>query len=93
MSELLLLQKEDVNLKSINKELAISKGLIIDDDYTNYFYVQSLYRKAFEKFLSLNINLNKYENQIIQSNLDFGILTKEKRNVFFKTSYLNLNYI
>lgn len=93
MNDLLVLKKENLNLKGINKKLANEKKLIKEDNYINYLYVQALYKKAFEKYLSLNIDLSIYDKKLSESELDFGIILDERKTVFHKNSYLNLNYI
>ena len=93
MNELLILKKESLNMRGINKELARSKQLIENENYTNYLYVQALYRKAFEKYLTLKINLGEYDKEINESKLDFGVMPEDRKTDFHKVSYLDLKYI
>lgn len=93
MDDLLVLNKKDLRIEGINKQMAISKGLISGDDYSLYLNVQALYRKAFEKYLLSNVDLKKYDDILKESELDFGIIDDEHKYIFHEKSYMNLNYL
>ena len=77
----------------INRSLATDKKLIVDDDYSLYLKIQSLYLKVLEKYLESKIDLKKYDDIINNSELDFGEIPEKYKRPFHKISYLNLNHI
>lgn len=77
----------------VNFELAKEKKLIVDNDYKIYALIQSLYLKALEKYISMYVDLKKYDDEIFDSNLDFGLLPNDRKIPYHKISYLNLKYI
>ena len=73
----------------LNKELAINKGLIVNDDLSKYNDLVKVYKYVLEYYINSKIDLSKYENLIINSNLSIGINSKYKT----LNEYLNLDYI
>ena len=78
---------------NVNIALAQSKGLVNENDYTKYNSLVNIYKYLFTKYLETKIDLQKYDNEILNSNLDFGMMPDNYRNDYQKNSYLNLNYI
>lgn len=80
--------------KNINKVLANEKGLIVNEKYDNYIYIENLYKYLFECYLLTKVNIKKYDDEILNSNLYFGIPhpTKEQLinglNEYFKFNYI-----
>ena len=77
----------------INFESAKSKNLISNNDCKVYSLVQGLYIKAFETFLLSKIDLKKYDDMLLNSELDFGVIPKERKFAYHNLSYMNLSYI
>ena len=73
----------------INEKLALEKGLIIDNDESRYNEVVKKYKYLLEYYVSLKVDLLKYEDLIKESGLYIGINTKYKS----LNEYLNLDYI
>lgn len=71
-----------------NKDEAIKKGLIINDDDSKYKLVYSNYKYLLEYYISTKIDFNKYEKMIKESNLFIGINDKYK----VINNYLKLDY-
>lgn len=78
---------------NINVSLAIEKGIIINDDFTNYERLAEKYKLLFTKYLESKIDFKKYDDKLFNSDLDFGVMPKEYQNEYQKESYLNLKYI
>lgn len=77
----------------INFESAKSKNLISNNDCKVYSLVQGLYIKAFETFLLSKIDLKKYDDMLLNSELDFGVIPKERKFAYHNLSHMNLSYI
>lgn len=80
--------------RDINIELAREKGLIVDDNNELYIIIENLYKYLFEYYLINKVNLKLYDDEILNSNLDFGIShpsNEEKGNIL--NDYINLKYI
>lgn len=77
----------------VNIELAKNKSLISNNDCKVYSLVQSLYLKAFETFLLSKIDLKKYDDMLLNSELDFGVIPKERKFAYHNLSHMNLSYI
>ena len=74
----------------MNLELKNAKKL---DDNT-YIVLQNIYKYFFEKYLTENIDITKYNDLIKNSGLDFGIPKPAKINLGTNLKeYLNLEYI
>lgn len=82
--------------KSVNIELAKTKGLIVNDDNSEYVLLENLYKYLFENFLNEQVNLKKYDEELLNSELDFGISHPRQEqkgnnlNDFFKYNYIFL---
>ena len=82
--------------KSVNIELAKQKGLIVNDDNSEYVLLENLYKYLFENFLNEQVNLKKYDEELLNSELDFGIAhpSQEQKgnslNDFIKYNYIFL---
>lgn len=80
--------------KNINKKLSIEKGLVQDDNYNLYIQIESFYKYLFEKYLITKVNLKAFDDELKNSNLDFGIPDiksyKQDQKII---DYLNFNYI
>ena len=79
--------------KRINKELAIKKGLIENNNYTWYSQLENFYKFLFENYLLKVVDLNKYNTLLKNSDLDFGIAHPTKKQLLDKNCFLNLEYI
>jgi len=79
--------------KRINKELAIQKELIVNDNNSLYIQLENFYKFLFENYILKDLNLDKYNNLFKNSELDFGIAQPTKEQLLDKNSYLNLEYI
>ena len=78
----------------MNKELAVEKKIIIDDNYDMYIYLENIYKYYFERYLISKINLIKYDNMIKDSGLDFGVsIYFNKQGDNSLKEFLPLNYI
>ena len=82
--------------KNVNIELAKQKGLIVNDDNSKYRLLENLYKYLFENYLNEQVNLKKYDEELLNSELDFGIshpIPYQKGNElndFFKFNYIFL---
>lgn len=77
-------------MKKINKELAIEKGLIINDDYTKYNYIVKLYKKGLDIILNNIVDFKDIDNRIVNSRLYFSpskTLLKSKKNININSNY------
>ena len=74
---------------NINRELAVSKNLIIDGNEEKYNLLVRNYKYLLEYFINSKIDLLKYDNMIKNSDLSIGTNSKYK-NI---NEYLNLDYI
>lgn len=54
------------------RELAVSKGLIKDKDYSSYRKVLNLYKKGFEELLNQRLKFLELDKKIEDSNLYFS---------------------
>ena len=80
--------------KNVNRNLAIQKGLIVEDNYDLYNKIERVYKYLFECILVSSINLNEYNEKIKTSGLDFGIPHPTKEQLISGLpEYLNLEYI
>lgn len=80
--------------KNVNIELAKNKGLIVNDSNNNYKVLENLYKYLFEYYLLSKVDLRKYDEDIFNSNLYFGISNpsnKQKGNGL--NEYIKFNYI
>lgn len=80
--------------KSVNIELARQKGLIVADDSSKYRLLENLYKYLFENYLNEQVNLKKYDEELLNSELDFGIshpILEQKGNNL--NDFLKFNYI
>ena len=81
------------------RELAVSKGLIKDKDYSSYRKVLNLYKKGFEELLNQRLKFLELDKKIEDSNLYFSPSTSwlkviEKSNIRSKYFYcLNQFYV
>jgi len=81
-------------MKNINKELAIQKGLIIEDNYDWYNNIEKVYKYLFESYLMRMVNLKEYNDKIKNSGLDFGVSHPTQAQLISGIpEYLNLEYI
>ena len=79
---------------NINKELAIQKGLIVDNNNSKYIKLENTYKYLFEYWLVSQIDLEKYNQKIKNSKLDFGIPNPNKNQLISGLKeFLNLDYI
>jgi hypothetical protein len=85
--------KNELNKAKINIKLARSKGLVKDDDYTIYLRLQEFYKKALDMYLLRSSSITKYNDEIKNSELDFGVMPESNKNPYHKFSFLNLDYI
>ncbi len=76
-----------------NKDLAIEKGLIVDDDNSLYMELSNLYKSIFADFLLSKISLKKYDDEISNSSLDFYKPNLENPTFNELDEYNGLNYI
>lgn len=94
MSELKCLNKEEIIKANIDKQQAIIKKLIIDDNYDLYLNVQALYKKVFDNYLEKLIPINNIIDETLKNcNLDYGKLEENRKNIYQKFSYLNSDYL
>ena len=84
---------EEVKKASIDKDLAIEKGLIKDDNYNMYLQVQALYKKLFDCYLNEKIKPNNLDKEILIKNLKIRCLTEKESNIYQKWSSLDSKYI
>ena len=57
--------------KNIDKEEAIKKEIVINDNYEKYYNIQALYKRIFERYLSNIANIyEKVDDKLVKSNLD-----------------------
>ena len=73
----------------INKELAIKKGLIINDNIDKYNNLVEIYKYLLEYYISSKVDLSKYDEMIKNSDLFIGNNNKYK----VLNKFLNLDYI
>lgn len=60
----------------------------------NYIELQNKYKKLFEQYILQKINLKKYDDLILNSNLDFGISIPNTQQLFTELeNFLELKYI
>lgn len=59
--------------KNVNIALARQKGLIVNDDTKDYVIIENLYKYLFVYYLNSKVNIQKYDDEISNSDLDFGI--------------------
>ena len=79
---------------NMNKELAIQKGLIINNNNSKYIKLENTYKYLFEYWLVSQVNLKKYNQEIKNSRLDFGIPNPTSNQLISGLNeYLNLEYI
>lgn len=94
MDNLLLLNKSELGIFKINKQMAEEKGLIEDNDICDmYLKVQSLYKKAFDTFLEKNLNISEIDKKLKETNLDYGVLKENQKTIYQRVSYLKSKYI
>lgn len=80
--------------KNVNRELAIQKGLVVEDNYDLYNKLERIYKYLFECVLVSSLNLSEYNEKIKTSELDFGIPHPSKEQLISGLpEYLNLEYI
>ena len=77
----------------VNKELAIEKKLIINDDSKIYTSVQKLYIKCFEQILLSKVDLKKYEERIENSKCNIGPVKVKNKTYYHNLSSMNLKFI
>ena len=80
--------------KDVNIELAKQKGLIINENNSEYILMENLYKYLFENYLNEIVDLKKYDEELLNSSLDFGIshpLKEQKGNIL--NDFLKFNYI
>ena len=78
---------------NVNIALAMEKGIIIDNNFANYEQLVEIYKLLFTKYLEFKIDLKKYDDRILNSDLDFGIMPDSNKSTYQRRSFLNLNYI
>lgn len=93
MNELIVFDNTFILKNRVNFKLAEEKNLIKDKDCRVYALIQSLYLKVFEEFISSKVDLKKYDYEIKNSGLDFGLVPEDRKIPSQKISSLNLNYI
>jgi hypothetical protein len=74
---------------NINRELAVSKNLIIDGNEEKYNLLVRNYKYLLEYYINSRIDLSNYDNMIKNSDLSIGTNSKYKSI----NEYLNLDYI
>ena len=80
--------------KNINKELAIQKGLIVNENNELYKNLEKVYKYLFECFWVSSVNIHEYNTKIKMSNLDFGVPHPTNEQLISGLpEYLNLEYI
>ena len=63
------------------------------DDVETYKELENRYKEIFEKFILSEVNLSKYDDEITNSDLDFGNCTNKQKLYSQLNEYLNLNHI
>lgn len=76
----------------MNENLAQEKKLLENNNKEKYIYLENMYKFYFEKYLCKKVNILKYDNEIKNSNLDFGI-SKKKIILNGLKEFLNTKYI
>ena len=80
--------------RNVNIELARQKGLIVNNDNKDYVIIENLYKYLFEYYLNSRVNIKKFDDEIANSSLDFGVAHPTKSQVgnelnnFVKFSYI-----
>ena len=78
----------------MNVELAKQKGLIIDNNKELYNRLENIYKAIFERYLNDNIDLKKYDEEILNSGYYFGVPNPTKDQLISGLGeYLGLKYI
>lgn len=88
-----IFNKNTILENRVNFEVAREKNLILGEDYNVYALIQSLYLKALEQYICSYVDLKKYDDEIANSNLDFGLVPDDRKIPYQKISYMNLKYI
>lgn len=75
-------------------ELAAKKGLCSVQGFgKKYLYMQAIYRKALEKYLKEQLDLEIYDNMLAGSGLKFLEMQEERKNFYQKYSTFEFRYI
>lgn len=78
----------------MNKELAIQKGLIINNDENMYIVLQEIYKYLFEVYMFSKINLKKYDEEIKNADCYFGKPNPTKEQLISGLrEFMNLDYL
>jgi len=79
---------------SLDLKLAKEKNLCDGNEFSNeYLYIQAFYRKTFEHYIVNEIDLEKYNNILKESNLRFIPCDEVKQNVYQRLSKLGFEFI
>ena len=92
-NELKIFDKNMILNNRVNFDVARQKNLINGEDYSVYALIQSLYLKTLEQYIYSYVDLKKYDDEIANSNLDFGLVPDDRKLAYQKISYMNLKYI
>ena len=85
---------EMVNPLSYNLGLAVRKGICPLSGFNEkYLYMQALYRKALEHYLSEQLSLMAYDDMLAESELNFIPIREDRKSFYQKYSTLDLKYI
>ena len=88
--ELKVLSSEELKNRGINKKLREEKNLLDD---SNYLKIQGLYQMGLDYYLLKNTSIKSFDEKIVNSGLDFGLIDSKMKNIHHNASYLGLNYI
>lgn len=78
----------------MNKELALKKALIFNNDNKIYKTLEEIYKYLFEVYIMSKINLKLYDEEIKNSGYYFGKTNlKDKQMISGLKEYLGLDYI
>ncbi|MCL1976760.1 MAG: hypothetical protein FWG55_01415 [Candidatus Bathyarchaeota archaeon] len=85
---------EMVNPLSYNLSLAVDKDLCLPSGFSEmYLYMQALYRKALEQYLSELLDLKTYDDILTHSEMRFIPILNNKKDFYQKYSTFGFSYI